>query len=381
MKITTWNGEWLDTAWGVVSGKYSPRERIFPHEAPTKAHALKRIQAVSRFIENLGADILFLCEAPKGKDEMVAFTKRVAPDYELITRPSGQSYETKGRQWQWFLVRKTIADQISPNLLPVDIWRDFAATEDSSIDEDGSWKVATPRLRTVGGVDDVPVSTRVSHSFHREPQILKFSKGGATHEVIGTHLKSKFAGNTPRQRKNNESFEEYLNSSKKVREYIAASHEARIKLSSEALAIRAYIDRRFSQDASPSILVLGDLNDGPGKELMEREFLLHDLISNLQGEVFFARRFLNHALFDQSEELRWTCKFRDKIDPGRSEHILLDHILFTQALTRNGNGPLYAESNSGYVEHRAFEETESEVGKGMLSDHRPVSLKLTLRSN
>ncbi len=380
MKVTIWNGAWLDTDWGVIIGKYTPGKKIFPHTAPSKAKAQKRMQAVGSFIEKLDADILFLCEAPKGEDEMQEFTRKVTPGYTLVTRPAGQSYMTEGRQWQWFLVREAIADQVSPSLLPIPTWRTFAAAQDASISEDGTWKVATPKLKTVGGVEDVPVSSRIKHSFFREPQILRFAFGGATHEIIGTHLKSKFTGNTPRQRRDDESFEDYIKSSKKVREYLAKSHEARVKLSSEALAIRAYIDRRFAQDADPSILVVGDLNDGPGKELMEREYLLHDLISNLQGEVFFARKFLNHALFDQPDSLRWTARFKDRLDPDRNEHILLDHILFTQALTRGGTSPLLVNANAGRVEHLAFEESESTFGKDVLSDHRPVSVELSPRT-
>ncbi len=170
-----------------------------------------------------------------------------------------------------------------------------------------------------------------------------------------------------------------MDSSKKIRTYIAKSHEARVKLSSEALAIRAYIDQRFDQESDPSILVVGDLNDGPGKELMEREYLLHDLISNLQGEVFFARKFLNHALFDQPDALRWTSKFKDVLDPQRNQHILLDHILFTQALTRAGTSPLQVQANAGRVEHLLHEEGESSFGRGLLSDHRPVSIDLSPR--
>jgi hypothetical protein len=53
--------------------------------------------------------------------------------------------------------------------------------------------------------------------------------------------------------------------------------------------------RRFEQDPEPSIFLVGDVNDGPGKELLEREYLFHDLISNLQGDVFFAEKFMSHA--------------------------------------------------------------------------------------
>ena len=380
MKLTTWNAEWLDTDWGVLSGKHAPGKKIFPHTAPSKAVATRRIEAIRNFLDALAADILFICEAPAGEEHMRAFVETVLPEYDLVTRPKGDSYETQGRQWQWFLMRKALADRVAPGLVPIPIWRAFAAADTDSISEDGTWSVATPKLQTVGGVEDVPVSLRTKHSFYREPQILRFAFGGGHHEVIGAHLKSKFTGSSLPQRKANQSFDDYVEGSKKVRSFLAMAHEARVKLSSEATTIRAYIDHRFGQEADPSIVVLGDLNDGPGKEVMEREYLLHDLISNLQGEVFFAQRFLNHALFDQPSTLRWTAQFKDPIDPVRNDRILLDHILFTQAMTRSGKSPLWVQSGAGRVEHLAFEEAEARFGAGMLSDHRPVSVTLTPRA-
>ena len=312
---------------------------------------------------------------------MKAFAKKVMPDYELVIRPNGEDYHIEGRQWLWFLVKKRLAERISPELVPVRSWRAFAARESPSISEDGTWQVAVPRLKTVGKVKDVPIVTRLKHSFYREPQILAFTFGGARHEVIGVHLKSKHTGIDIPERRPDESLDDFVKSNKSVCSFLAAAHRARVKLTSEATAIRAYVDHRFRQEADPSLLVVGDLNDGPGKELMEREYLLHDLLSNLQGDVFFAQRLLNHVLFDQPQALRWTTKFKDHLDPERDENILLDHILFTQALSRSGTSPLEVRANAGWVEHLAFEMAESSFGKEMLSDHRPVSVNLTPRTN
>ena len=70
--------------------------------------------------------------------------------------------------------------------------------------------------------------------------------------------------------------------------------KARIKLVTEAEKIRHYINARFQQEPAPRIFVLGDANDGPGKRFFERQYLFFDLLSNIQGNVFFARQFLNH---------------------------------------------------------------------------------------
>ena len=141
----------------------------------------------------------------------------------------------------------------------------------------------------------------------------------------------------------------------------------------------ATIERRFEQEPEPSIFLVGDVNDGPGKELLEREYLFHDLISNLQGDVFFAERFMNHALFDFPKHLRWTVQFRDLLDPDRAPEILLDHILFTQALAGNGSGPLRVPAKAGLVEHEVHERINS-LMPGRVSDHRPVSVRVIERS-
>lgn len=378
MKITAWNAEWLDSSWGVVSGKYQPEQQLFPHKTPTMEKAQRKIAAVKDLVSRMAPDILFLCEGPELPADAVSFGAEVLPEYSAILRPDGEEYFVEGRQGLWFFVKETLADQIDPSLIPVDTWQTFAASASPSIKEDGTWMVSSPRIRTVGGVENVPVSERSSHDYHRHPQVLRFTFGGARHEIIGAHLKSKFTGSSLRKRKPDETFEQYAKV-KKVKKFLAKAHDARVKLSSEALNVRAYIDQRFKQESDPSIFVVGDLNDGPGKELMEREYLLHDLISNLQGEVFFARRFLNHALFDFPEDLRWTAHFKDKLDPERNPNILLDHILFTQALTRGGTSPLLVDAGAGFIEHLAFEETLSAFGKNTLSDHRPVSIRLKPR--
>jgi endonuclease/exonuclease/phosphatase family metal-dependent hydrolase len=377
VKLTTWNIAWFDHSWGVLEGRYEPRKKRAQRRLPTLDKARCQANAVRDEIGRIAPDILFLCEAPAGEAAITSWVSAELPAYDIVRRSSG-TYATKGDQWQWFLIRKELADRLQPELLDITVWRDFAARASPSIRLNGTWSVSMPRLRTVGGVTDVPVAERSPHSFYRHPQTLLLTIAGERVEVIGAHLKSKFTSGTPRMRRAEESFDDYAKDPK-VAAWLADAHAARIKLSSEAQNIRAYIDHRFRQTADPSILVLGDLNDGPGKELMEREYLLHDLISNLQGDVFFAQQFLNHALFDRPQHLRWTVRFHDVIDPERDPKILLDHILFTQALTTGGTGPLRVYPGAGLVEHLAHEETEAAFGKDVASDHRPVSVVLSLR--
>jgi hypothetical protein len=375
MKLTTWNIEWLDHAWGVLSGRYASGRRRDNKILPTAANAQKQLDAVTTQIQQMDPDILFVCEAVAHEEAMQDFVTAHLPDYDLVKRQPGQPYHVRGGQGLWFLLRKALADRVQPELLDITVWRHFTVQGSPSARPDGKWAVAMPRLETIADVTDVPVSRRVLHTYYRHPQTLRMHINGQVVEVIGTHLKSKFTSGRPRARRANEDFEAYAQEPT-VGRYLANSHAARVKLTSEALNIRAYIDQRFRQESTPSVMVVGDLNDGPGKELLEREYLLHDLITNLQGDIFHAERFLNHALFDQPGHLRWTVYFEDTLQPDRAPHILLDHILFTQAFTRYGTGPLRVPAQAGFVEHRIHEEVEAVFGTGVSSDHRAVSTLL-----
>lgn len=133
------------------------------------------------------------------------------------------------------------------------------------------------------------------------------------------------------------------------------------------------------------IVLIGDLSDGLGKELIERRLMCHHLISAISGDVFFARRFLNHALFDAHDTGRWSVHFQDELDTGRNPHNLLDHILFSQSMTGSDLGTpcaLRVRSTGGLVEHEVHHcITSPRYEYAMTSDHKRVSMWFDRRSN
>lgn len=376
-KLTTWNAEWLELSAGVDLGWLEPGQTVFPKKAPTKKAARESIRALKDVVSEIAPDILFLCEAVAGAEHMSAFVAAHLPGYDLVVREDADddAYGIGGIQWLWFLVKKSLSDSRNPRLLDNATWQAHTRDESKMGHKDGEWTVSSPQVKD----GEVLPNKRMKHGHFRHPQVLVTDWRDQRVEIIGLHLKSKLVTKKPRKRKAGESFESYAKL-QKVAAYLADSHKARIKLTTEATDVRYYIDHRFEQDPSPSIFVLGDLNDGPGKELLEREYLFHDLIGNLQGEIFFADRFLNHALFDFPNHLRWTVKFEDLLDPDRSPKILLDHILFTQALTRSGASPLLVEPGAGRVEHEIYERVASLLtDEDAISDHRPVTVTLSER--
>ena len=347
LKLTSWNLEWLDKTMAALDDPATPPARRADHE--------RRLAAIRSEIEEIDPDILCVVEGPNGAGRVRALAEtHLGGAYVPVLR-ADDDYRQLGRQWIWFLLKPELAQRSGAHLVPLDVWTDF--TRQASDGEHGpTWPVYF--------WSDIDSSR---HSHYRHPQLLALDLNGTRVELIGAHLKSKFS-----------SVGKFHGTKEQKRAFIDGALKARIKLATEAEDIRYYLDMRFRQEPNPLLFVLGDLNDGPGKELLERQFLFFDLVSTLQGDVFFARRFLNHALFDYRDDLRWTVAFRDPLDPGRDPHILLDHILFTQGLV-DGTRPVEVRPGAGLVEHQIHDRVNAPLtAKQKTSDHKPVSCRITV---
>jgi hypothetical protein len=340
LKLTCWNIEWLGRIWPRISG--------------SKYHSDRRVTVANEILA-IDPDILCIEEGPPDPQDMISYAQAFLPGYEVVVRPDGQSWGLKGDQWIYFLVKIGRVD--NPMLMNIEEWYD-KMPKNRGFNRSGSkWNVHY--------WGDLETET---HGHYRLPQVLRFSWNGQAMEIIGAHLKSKINFHSAFDKQNGTWNKAFIDTALK----------ARIKLATEAASIRHYIDARFREEPDPAIFVMGDFNDGPGKERIEREFMFFDLISVLQGDVFFSRKFLNHALFDYSQELRWSTKFKDKTDPERPETILLDHILFTQALV-NGTIKPHIKAKSGSVEHAAHNRANAGMSKSRTSsDHRAVSVIISV---
>ncbi|MDX3928794.1 MAG: endonuclease/exonuclease/phosphatase family protein [Shinella sp.] len=374
MKITTWNIEHFSS---VISSGGSGAVRL-PHIVREIREIDPDVLCISECTPDLAA-LREFCRGALGGDYVVPVIE--GTDEALAAQPDDprkalaklykmQGNGTTGAQWIWFLVKSRLAE--GAHLLDPRIFDAFARERFMDADDrerdDGKWAVY-----------EWGKTVKHFHGHWRHPQTLILPDiDGKRVEIIGAHLKSKL--NTYAQR--NDPFVDEAAGELRP-EFVDEAVNDRIQLTTEAVHIRNYIDAMFEKEPEPAIIVLGDLNDGPGKELLERRFLFFDLISNIQGDVFFARRFLNHALFDFSEELRWSYFLDgdDPIDPERDPRILLDHILFTQRLVDDGQFPRF-DAGSGLVEHAIHDRINATLPKRQrTSDHKPVSAVLTRRAN
>jgi hypothetical protein len=307
-----------------------------------------RRDAEVREIRDLAPDILCLIEGPKGEAGIDKVAGELLGGEWTAVKAADGAYDQLGKQWVWFLVRSELAGRAS--LLPPKTWDAFT---------EPFWQV-----HFWGKFEEE------KHSHYRHPQVLVLDWDGLRVEFIGLHLKSKFV---------NRGESLWKAGGAKREEFIHEALKARVKMTTEAINVRKYIDKKFAQVENPAIFVMGDLNDGPGREHFEEQFLFMDLISNIQGDIFSASRFLNHALFDFPDNLRWTVNFKDFVTPTRKPEILLDHIMFAQGLV-NGSLPWKIEEKAGKVEHEVHDLINATLrGNEKTSDHKPVSLTVTIQ--
>ncbi|MDD9909372.1 MAG: endonuclease/exonuclease/phosphatase [Ahrensia sp.] len=377
-KLTAWNIKHCDKLLDELSDT----------DPNVKRRADIRMDAIAEEFKAIDADICLITEGPNGEDRATEFFERAAPGYSLIKRGSADrddygmkgSDAVTGRQWIWFLLRQDL--HFEAQLLHLDKWREHTELQSKGDHANGRWNVSYPKFKSGSGGNDTSLLefSIPERAYHwRHPQVLQLQSGDAFFEIVGCHLKSKIN----RTRINgNPTDEDFFENNKKL---VAELIKARVRITTECQDIRHYINHRFEQDSDAAIIVCGDFNDGPGKERIERRFLYHDLIGTLQGDVFLARRFLNHALFDFEESERWSVYFKDKLEPGRNPKILLDHILFSQSMTGSHTGDKFAfkaRSRSGLVEHQIHHAVTSTRPKyAETSDHLPVSMHFDRREH
>ena len=203
--------------------------------------------------------------------------------------------------------------------------------------------------------------------FARVPQIISFQFDGQSFTLINNHLKSKYV---------NDGESLFSAGGQDRLEYFRLSLIARRRISGEAYRLRTFIDRLLEHDPAANIILCGDLNDGPGSDYFERNFLTHSVVDRVFGSIFHRQRQLTHVLLN-GDSTDYTAKFFDFIE-GQERELIIDHIGLSKGVVNHyGNW-------AGRV---AVDEFEQQVlpDDGTLndrdlmpSDHRPVVVELAV---
>ncbi len=342
VKICSANMEWMND-WFTSDSIPVP---TFRPTVTKEGHTSDTVEIVTRaaaMIRAINPDVLAIQEAPSRKTELDLFIQTYLTDDGV---PLYQSFlgDSGGAQKLALLYKPSAVDSaaLAPHASIQNLIDDWSA------DVNGDAFIET-------------------YNFTRTPLVVNLGIGGARLQIIVAHTKSNFINNgaslwnNPATRQN----------------YIVGALQNRRRISTEAKHIRTYIDGVLKVEPEARIIVLGDLNDGPGRDYFEEIYLSHNVTDLIAGSVFEPDFLFAHAQHDEPETQRYTAVFDDFVTGEVAKKLLLDHILISPGL-RHRTG-LRRVPQSGTVFHSEY--NAQVVKNGMNredrpSDHMPVGVRL-----
>jgi hypothetical protein len=349
IKIATFNVEWMVDLFTPsrppLLTRPNPKTPGLGQKPKDPQGVANRIAAV---IERVDPDILGICEGPPLRSQLAWFVKHKLDD------AYGVHSMEDGTQSVHALVHKRLGSALRVSQLPA---------------SDGVFT----RMRAVrpfyrfGSVDKAEKGR-----FARLPVILRLERRGKITELMVVHTKSKFSSlNKPSQWE------------RKDRDKVIDAILVRQKLSLEMNVIRKYIAHRLYSRSAEGVIVMGDMNDGVTRDIVDESYLLHSIVHELRGAFHHELALMRHVLTGrqlQRKGYAWTVEFADPAAGGKATRVLLDHMIFSPACLEGGAICFVPES--GRVEHPAYDRQEVHRGKtrdDRPSDHRPLSARFELR--
>jgi endonuclease/exonuclease/phosphatase family metal-dependent hydrolase len=344
LKIASFNVEWMVNLFKPNKAEFWPGESKStglgrkPDDVPMVCDRLAGV------IKDVGPDILGVQEGPPQKDQMELFVKELLNnDYTVFSMPHG-------RQSNHALVRKGLGVSVTQVLETHPIYKHLSRRV-----EYYTWgEIKKARL----------------DKFTRKPVVLNLKRGGKTVEIMVFHTKSKIS---KLKRK-----KQWTSRDKKA---VIDALRSRQKLSAEMAAVRRYLTHAILSKRTQGCILLGDLNDGPHRDVFEEKFLIHSIVDELRGAFHREAALMHHAL-PQSVLVgkdAYTAKFSDPTRGGKTVKVLLDHMLVTTSVI-SGDAPLKLRRTHGKIEHAAYENHLTGTGRQSHqrpSDHRPISARFS----
>jgi len=340
IKIASFNAEWMTKLFVGTRAEFyvGPSLKGGLGAKPRDCQLVSR--RIAGVIKGLRAHIIGIIEGPPRKAQMELFVR----DY-LDNRYHVLSMED-GSQSIHVLVRRNIAIDVEQVPEDADIYRHLA--------------------REVSYYRWDEVAEESLEKFTRKPVVLTLHVDGERYELMCFHTKSKIS---KLKRK-----AQYTQRDKAA---IVDALRSRQKLSAEMAAVRRYLTHAILSRRVHGCILMGDLNDGPHRDVFEEKFLIHNIVDELRGGFDREQALMHHALpakFLEGAEA-YSADFPDPTRDEQMVQVLLDHILVTTGMYE-GTSRLRLNKRRGRIEHAVFERQLENNGRqrdDRPSDHRPVS--------
>ena len=335
MRIVNWNIEWMNK-W--FSGNNNPSWGSRSLDADEAKMCAQKASAV---INDLDPDLLCIQEGPSAQAEMNLFVD------EFLSGPNGPLFEfiqgADGGAQKLYVFRKFGGKFDAMDLATDQATQDLAELWDADVNGD----------MLLEGYD-----------FTRLPLVVDVDPiGSEPMRIVVLHTKSKYVQNGESLWKNPD----------RRQEFVVQALEARRRISAEGFRLRTYLDALVEDDGDARIIVTGDWNDGPGRDLFERSYLTHNVADIVLGSTFTPELIFHHPLLAHvSPAALFTARFDDYVDEVDDRPLLLDHFAVSPSLKN------WVESAD--IGHAAFEAQIDGSGSRRHqrpSDHRPIVLDLS----
>ncbi len=334
MRLATYNVEWF-------ANLFDQEDRLLEDDGWSGRQDVTRrqqIAALGAVFRRLDADAIMVVEAPNtGKQQnSVRALEHFAQHFELRTRRAVIGFTNDTQQ--------EIALLYDPDVLE--------AVHDPQGPATGEGGAGVPRFDGVYRIDLDIDATEDKVVFSKPPlELSVVTHSGQALRLIGVHLKSK-APHGARTR------------DAQIRRSIAN----RRKQLAQAIWVRRRVDEHLQQDES--VIVLGDLNDGPGLDEYEHLFGRSsvEIVQGLDLTDPHARKLTSH----RADVLPTTARFYDPEDK-RFFQALLDYIMVSEDLMNR---------RPAWRIWHPFDDaecwTDPELRQALLtaSDHFPVTLDI-----
>ena len=289
----------------------------------------QRARKIAKVIQDINPHVLGICEAANLPEEH---------RYFIDNYLSGSGYQlaqgvSRGRQNLVFYYRLPFS------VISIDDALSFYGPWEADIDDDG---------------------LKERHKWDRKPleAVFEIGSGGPQLQIILVHTKSKG-----------------IFSVVDLHNFQKISLANRKRLVAQALKLRNRLDQLLQEVHPLPVVVMGDMNDGPGLDPFEM-MVGRSFVETVMGSVYQPNGIFHNALMWMSmdSELRktlWTADFPDPIvrHPLRYQHrVWIDHILLSPDTLRATNTVRYV-TDSGKVGSKNKDSREA-------SDHFGVHCKI-----
>ena len=301
MRFATYNVEWFDALFG-------PDNRLVPDDGWSARYNVTRarqIEALGIVFTAMNADAVMIIEAPDSSrtSDTVAALENFANAFDLRARRVAMGFANETQQ--------EIALLYDPDVL--------RAEHDPKGESTGKkGGRSAPRFDGALKIDLDIDATEDLVNFSKPPlELMVETTSGARLRLIGAHLKSK----APHGAKNKD-------------EATAMSIANRRKQLAQSVWLRRRIENHL--DAGDPVMLMGDLNDGPGLDEFEHLFGLSSVEiimgKNSERQLFdpHARRALSRRLGAAPTSARFWIR-----QEKRYLQALLDYIMLSRIWLRN----------------------------------------------